>query len=751
MPRQSFYLAPLLSFVLLSGCAGSRSVSESTAPKALFNVRESGAVGDGKTKDTAAIQAALDRCAAVGGGTVVVPAGDYLTGSLDLKSNTTLRVEKDATLSGSPDLADYPIVKARWEGRWVDAPRALISATKASHIAVVGPGKIAGNPALGGRQMPLRPCVIEPINCTDVRLEGFTATQRQMWTTHPTYCENVVVRHVSIRSIGDNSDGVDIDSCKHVLIEGCDIESGDDCIAIKSGRGMEGVREAHPTEDVLIRDCTFSDNIFACIGIGSETSGGIRGVRIERCTFKQAKTYAIYIKSRPGRGAYIEDISARDLDVATAPGGFLRVNLLNSGIQDPEPVPGDEGIPTAKNFSFTNVKVNCGTLVNATSISPVKPLDGLSIVNVTGTCTNGVSLANIIHAELRDIRVTGFNGSLLGMNNVSGKGLEGAITIPPTAAPPPVLPAAAVAPTAAGAPFALTPLTLDQINGASPFFTVDGKDPVLRTTPPAKLEDLQILRLWPAHAPLQQGDDPAIDIPTLTVFVPPTGKASGAAMIVMPGGAYSHLSPREGLPAARWLASNGITAFILKSRLGTKYQHPAEMDDAQRAIRYVRANAPAWGLDPQRVGIIGFSAGGHLASTAATHFDAGDPTTSDLIERVSSRPDLHILLYPVVTLTDEPNVHKGSRTRLLGNNPAPEIMELLSNEKQVTKDTPPAFIVHSTGDTTVPIANSDQYVAALMKNNIPFVYLREPIGKHGFGITDDWSGQAMAWLHAQKF
>jgi acetyl esterase/lipase len=312
-------------------------------------------------------------------------------------------------------------------------------------------------------------------------------------------------------------------------------------------------------------------------------------------------------------------------------------------------------------------------------------------------------------------------------------------------------PAVAVAPATTNAPFALAPLTPKQINTASPFFMVDARDPVILTTPPVPLEDLQILRLWPAQAPLQQGDNPAIDIPTLTVFLPPTGKASGAAMIVMPGGAYSHLSPREGLPTAQWFASNGITTFILKSRLVKKYHHPADMDDAQRAIRYVRANAPAWGLDPRRVGIIGFSAGGHLASTAATHFDAVDPASGDPIELVSCRPDLHILLYPVVTLANGSNVHTNSRTWLLGDNPTAELIELLSNEKQVTKDTPPAFIVHSTGDTTVPVANSDQYVAALTRNSVPFVYLREPIGKHGFGLTDAWSGQAMAWLHAQKF
>ena len=309
----------------------------------------------------------------------------------------------------------------------------------------------------------------------------------------------------------------------------------------------------------------------------------------------------------------------------------------------------------------------------------------------------------------------------------------------------------AAEPATADASFALVSLTPAQINAASPFYLIDAKAAELIATPPARLADLQVLRLWPGQAPLQDGDDPAVDIPTMTVFLPPTGQANGASMVVFPGGAYSHLSPREGLPAVQWLAKNGITAFMVKSRLGMKYHHPAELDDAQRSIRYVRANATAWGLDPKRIGIIGFSAGGHLASAAATHFDAGDPQATDPIERASSRPDVHILLYPVITLVDEANVHKPSRTWLVGNTPTPETLEFLSSDRQVTKDTPPAFVVHSTGDTTVPPANSDAYVAALMKNNIPFVYLREPIGKHGFGITDDWSGAALAWLHTQKF
>jgi polygalacturonase len=388
-----------------------------------LSVRAFGASGNGQTNDTAAFQQALDSCAVAGGGEVIVPAGDYLIGSIELKSNTTLRLEKSANLVGSSDLDDYPVVQVRWEGRWIMGHRALIYATNASHIAVLGPGRIAGNPALGGRQMPRRPLIIEPIHCTDIRLEDFSTEHRSMWSIHPTGCENVSVKNLTIRSTGGNGDGIDVDSCKHVRIESCDISTGDDCIALKSGRGMEGFRAAQPTEDVLISNCTLADSIFACIGIGSETSGGIRDVRIEHCRFTRANSYAVYIKSRPGRGAFIENISASDLDVATAPGGFLRVNLLNSGIQDPEPVPGDEGIPAAKNFRFKDVKVNCGTLVDAVSISPMKPVNGFSLVNISGSCAKGISLGNIVGAELQNIRVTGYTGAMVTTTNVQGTGL----------------------------------------------------------------------------------------------------------------------------------------------------------------------------------------------------------------------------------------------------------------------------------------------------------------------------------------
>ena len=412
-----FYLVAI-AFALIAQ-AGCVSVSRDA-----LDVRAFGAVGDGTTKDTAAFQKAIDACASANGGEVMVPAGNYLIGSIELKSYTILRLEKGANLLGSPDLDDYPVIKIRWEGRWIDGHRALIFAQTATHIGIVGPGKISGNPALGGREMPRRPVLIEPINCIDVRLEGFTTEHKSMWSIHPTYCQNVTAKNLTIRSTGGNGDGIDVDSCKHVTIENCDIATGDDCIAIKSGRGMEGYRLARTTEDVLIRNCTLADSIFACIGIGSETSGGIRNVRIEHCKFTHAKSYAIYIKSNTGRGAFIEDISARGLDVATAPGGFLRINLTASGIKDAEPVTGDEGIPLAKNFSFKDVKVDCGTLVDAAQTSPEKPINGFSIIDVSGTCKKAITLANLTNAVLRDIHVTGYEGPFLTQTNVQGVGLE---------------------------------------------------------------------------------------------------------------------------------------------------------------------------------------------------------------------------------------------------------------------------------------------------------------------------------------
>lgn len=400
-------------------------------PKVSLNVRDCGAVGDGTTKDSVALQQTIDRCAALGGGEVVIPAGSYLSGALVLRSNVTLRLEQDASLLGSGDMADYPLTQVRWEGRWIKGYSAFLSAEDGENIGIEGPGKIAGSAQIRGRvERPsgLRlPALIEFTNCRNVRVENCATSQAGMWSIHPVYCENIVFKNLTIDS---GADGIDVDSCKHVIIDGCNFSTGDDCISLKSGRGEEGYTINRPCEDVRIANCTFADSHFACIGIGSETSAGIRGVRIEHCKCTAARSHAIYIKSRPGRGAFIEDIVVNDFEAAGAQQGFLRLNTLNSGKQDEFPVPGDEGIPAIRNFQFSNIHVtDVPVLVAALEIHPRKPLVGFLLTNVTGTCAKGIELANVKNAVLRDIKVTGFAGPLPSIADVTGSGLAGAAKI----------------------------------------------------------------------------------------------------------------------------------------------------------------------------------------------------------------------------------------------------------------------------------------------------------------------------------
>jgi acetyl esterase/lipase len=259
--------------------------------------------------------------------------------------------------------------------------------------------------------------------------------------------------------------------------------------------------------------------------------------------------------------------------------------------------------------------------------------------------------------------------------------------------------------------------------------------------------------LWPNGAPGAIGQQPE-DIPSLTPFFP-TGKTTGSAIIVCPGGGYAHLAEHEGRPVAEWLNSLGITAFVLKYRLGPRYHHPAPMQDVSRAIRTVRARATEWKLDPMRIGVLGFSAGGHVASTAGTHFAPGQAAAADPVERVSSRPDLMVLIYPVITMRDF--THAGSRRLLLGENPPAELITLMSNEEQVTKDTPPTFLVHTANDPTVPVENSLRFADALRKAHVPFELHVYQSGPHGFGLAStnavlmSWPIRCADWLRLQGF
>ncbi|MCX8091463.1 MAG: alpha/beta hydrolase [Verrucomicrobiae bacterium] len=265
--------------------------------------------------------------------------------------------------------------------------------------------------------------------------------------------------------------------------------------------------------------------------------------------------------------------------------------------------------------------------------------------------------------------------------------------------------------------------------------------------------------LWPDGAPGARGNS-TNDVPTLTPFLPDPAKATGAAIVICPGGGYGGLAEHEGSHYARWLNELGVAGFVLRYRLGSAgYRHPAMLQDAARALRTVRARAAEWKLDPKRIGIMGSSAGGHLASTLLTHFDAGRADAADPIERVSSRPDLGILCYPVITLVG-PHAHRGSRNNLLGADAPEALAESLSNDRNVSRETPPCFVWHTWEDKSVPVENALMFAAALRTAGVPFelhVYER---GAHGLGLgTREWKPEARhrwtldcaAWLRERGF
>jgi acetyl esterase/lipase len=273
-----------------------------------------------------------------------------------------------------------------------------------------------------------------------------------------------------------------------------------------------------------------------------------------------------------------------------------------------------------------------------------------------------------------------------------------------------------------------------------------------RPAPPTStLQDGQTMPLWPNGAPGAQGTEDK-DIPTITVYLPRSITVGMTAVVVCPGGGYVNLAMNhEGRQVANYLNSLGIAAVVLKYRLGPKYHHPIELGDAQRAIRMLRANAKEMSIAPDRIGIMGFSAGGHLAVSASTHFDDGKADAADPIDRVGSRPDFAVLGYPVVSLT-ESWTHQGSKKALLGDNPDPQLVKSLSGENAVTAQTPTTFIFQTNADTTVPAENAIVYFLALRKAGVKGEMHVFETGPHGVGLAtndpalSEWSRLLTNWF-----
>jgi acetyl esterase/lipase len=277
-------------------------------------------------------------------------------------------------------------------------------------------------------------------------------------------------------------------------------------------------------------------------------------------------------------------------------------------------------------------------------------------------------------------------------------------------------------------------------------------------------EPVQEILLWPEGHAANQGDEPkftgtlewmerVMRSPAITPFLPESDKRTGAAVVICPGGGYSGLAmQKEGLEVAEWMSQRGIAGVVLRYRCGGgKNQQPVPLQDAQRAIRTVRSRASEWNIDPQRVGILGFSAGGHLASTAATMFDDGDPKAADAIDRQSSRPDFAVLVYPVISM-ENGVTHNGSRKNLLGENASDELVERWSTYRRITDKTPPTFLVHVSDDEPVPVKNSLLFYEALVTRGVPAELHVYEAGGHGFGMlrgdspADKWPEQLEPWL-----
>jgi acetyl esterase/lipase len=251
-----------------------------------------------------------------------------------------------------------------------------------------------------------------------------------------------------------------------------------------------------------------------------------------------------------------------------------------------------------------------------------------------------------------------------------------------------------------------------------------------------------------------------VQSPNITVYLPEKRSATGQAVIICPGGGYGILAyDWEGTDPARFLAAKGIAAIVLKYRLPNSKSnitpHLSPLMDAQRAIRIVRANADKWHINKKKIGIMGFSAGGHLASSAATHFDNGNSSATDVIDKESSRPDFAILIYPVISMSKS-IMHEGSRNNLIGSNPDSTLSKFYSNELQVTNETPTAFLVHATDDNAVPVENTFLFYQALKDHAIPAEMHIYPNGGHGFamaigkGYLETWTDRLIDWLRSMQ-
>ncbi len=439
------------------------------ATPASYNVIDFGAVPDGQTKDTAAIARAVAACAQSHGGTIIFPAGRYLTGAIILQSNMTLELQAGSELLYSADPADSPLVPSRWESTNAFTHAPLIYANGRENIAITGRGTLNGQgtnwwwrngafaPERAAETKPakaawlrlydrielgqkpdagefslaaeyLRPSLVQFYECRNVLVEGVTLMESPMWMLHPVYSENVSIRGVTFISTGPNGDGVDVDSCRDVRISDCFFSTGDDCIVIKSGRDLDGRRTARPTEHVSITNCVMYKGHGAIV-IGSETSGGIRDV-VASNIVSRGTWHGIRIKSERGRGNIIENMRFDNFVIEGSTFAAIEITAL---YQDEPAEPFSERTPVFRNLAFSNLTIVDSAQVASLHGLPEKSLEQLRFTDITASGREGFACDNSTDVELHNVRVATSVGSAFAFDRVQGLELDGVTSTAPGA------------------------------------------------------------------------------------------------------------------------------------------------------------------------------------------------------------------------------------------------------------------------------------------------------------------------------
>jgi polygalacturonase len=413
-------------------------------PNRDFSIAKLGAIADGKTDCTEAIRKTIDACNRAGGGRVVVPSGEFLTGSVHLKSNVNLHVENGGVLKFSTDTKKYPLVYTRWEGMELMNYSPFIYAFEQTNVAVTGEGTLdgqaseqywwpwVGRPQYGWKEgmpnaragraklyemmekgMPaqerifgegsyLRPNFIQPFKCKNVLVEGVKIINSPMWEIHPLLCENVTVRNVRISTHGPNNDGCDPESCKDVLIEGCYFDTGDDCIAIKSGRNEDGRRINVPAENVIVRGCQMKDG-HGGITIGSEISGGVRNVFGENCQMDSPQLdHAFRVKNNAARGGVLENFYFRNITVGQVAHAVVTVDFnYEEGAKG-------KYTPVMRNLSVENVRSGKSELAVDLQGLDKAPIENVRLKDITfDNVSKGSVVKNVQGIKLENVRLNG--------------------------------------------------------------------------------------------------------------------------------------------------------------------------------------------------------------------------------------------------------------------------------------------------------------------------------------------------------